>query len=49
MIGIRAGASSQPHSSMRMKNIRRFPSPCAMVLGVNRGTFCPGRVASHGL
>ena len=48
-IGTLEGASSQPHSSRRMKNIRSVPSRWAMVAGVSRGLFCPGRAASQGL
>jgi len=48
-IGTRAGACSQPHSSIRTKNIRSVPSRCARVAGDNRGLFCPGRLANQGL
>ena len=48
-IGTFGGASSQPHSSRRMKNIRSVPSRWMMVPGVSRGLFCPGRAASQGL
>jgi hypothetical protein len=34
---------------MRTKNIRKVPSRCAIVAGVTRGLFCPGRAASQGL
>jgi hypothetical protein len=48
-IGTFGGASSQPHSSRRTKNIRKVPSRWAMVAVVSRGLFCPGRAASQGL
>ena len=41
--------ASQPHSSMRTKNIRSVPSRCARVAVVSRVLFCPGRFANQGL
>jgi hypothetical protein len=48
-IGTLGVASSQPHSPLRMKNIRSVPSRQMTVAGVSRGLFCPGRAASQGL
>ncbi|WP_161965204.1 hypothetical protein [Ornithinimicrobium cerasi] len=48
-IGTRAGASSQPHSPIRMKNIRSVPSRPAMVARPSGVPPRPGRAASHGL